>query len=67
MEARVAGLGSSASGQMTVMLEDGQLWELFDPDPLLAVGDKVTITRATLGSFMMQTPTKRSHRVRRLH
>jgi hypothetical protein len=66
MEARVVELGTSAGGQMTVTLEGGQVWELFDPDPLLAVGDTVSITRASLGSFMLQTPTKRSHRARRL-
>jgi hypothetical protein len=66
MEARVVALGTGANGQMTVTLEGGQLWELLDPDPLLAVGDTVTITRASLGSFMLQTPTRRLHRARRL-
>jgi len=66
MAARVVALGTSAGGQMTVTLEGGQLWELDDADRLLAVGDTVTITRATFGSFLMQTPSKRSHRVYRL-
>ncbi len=63
----VASLGTSASGRATVTLEGGQLWELADPDPLLAAGDAVTIRRAALGSFEMTTPSKRTHRVRRLH
>jgi hypothetical protein len=67
MEFRVVGLGKSASGRTTVALEGGQLWELDDPDALLAAGDTVSISRAALGSFIMLTPTKRSHRVRRLH
>lgn len=67
MTARVVEVGTSVGGHTTVGLEDGQLWELDDADPLLAAGDTVTITRATFGSFMMQTPTKRSHRARRLH
>lgn len=66
LEAHVAALGNSASGRMTVLLEGGALWELDDGDPLLAVGDTVTLKRATFGSFIMNTPSHRSHRVRRL-
>jgi hypothetical protein len=66
MGARVIDVGKSPNGHTTVTLEGGQLWELFEPDPLLSAGDTVTINRTALGSFMMQTPTKRSHRVHRL-
>jgi hypothetical protein len=66
LQARVVALGNSASGRMTVALEGGQLWELDDADPLLAVGETVSIHRAALGSFLMQTATKRTHRVHRL-
>ncbi|MGP8032794.1 MAG: hypothetical protein ACLPQ6_01520 [Steroidobacteraceae bacterium] len=63
----VVGLGHSASGRQTVALEGGQVWELVDGDPLLAVGDTVTIRRASLGSFLIETPSRREHRARRLH
>jgi hypothetical protein len=66
LEAAVTSVSHSPSGRMTVSLEGGALWELEDADPLLAVGDVVTITRAALGSYLMQTPTRRTHRVRRL-
>ncbi len=66
LEAVVVALGKSRSGRMTVQLEGGALWELAEPDPLLAVGERVTITRASLGSYLMQTPSRRTHRVRRL-
>jgi hypothetical protein len=66
VEARVTGLGSSPNGHATVLLEGGALWELDRPDPLLAVGDTVTITRAALGSYLMHTPGNRDHRVHRL-
>jgi hypothetical protein len=66
-QAHVVSTGTSAGGRMTVTLDTGGLWELEDGDPLLAVGDMVTLRRASLGSFMMDTPSKRSHRVRRLH
>jgi hypothetical protein len=67
LEARIAALGKSAGDHMTVTLDGGALWELVDDsDSLLAVGDTVTIKRAALGSYLMSTPTKRTHRVRRL-
>jgi hypothetical protein len=64
--ARVEAVGGSASGHMTVALEGGAVWELDEGDPLLAVGDTVNISRAALGSFIMETPSKRIHRVHRL-
>jgi hypothetical protein len=67
LEASVVSLGKSRDDRMTVTLDGGASWELLDDgDPLLAVGDTVTITRAALGSYLMHTPTKRTHRVRRL-
>ena len=67
LSARVTALGVSDSGRMTVALEGGAVWELAEADRLLAVGDTVDIRRAALGSFLMVTPSKRMHRVRRLH
>jgi hypothetical protein len=66
LEARVVALGKSANGHMIVSLEGGAVWELDDSDPLLAVGETVTITRATFRSYIMQTPSKRTHRAHRL-
>lgn len=66
LEAVVVALGKSARGRMSVSLKDGAVWELDEADPLLAVGDTVTITRAALGSFLMRTPSQRTHRVLRL-
>jgi hypothetical protein len=67
LEGRVVSVGSSAGGRMTVLLEGGALWELDDADPLLAAGETVTVTRAVLGSYIMHTPSHRTHRARRLH
>jgi hypothetical protein len=69
LEANVVAVGKSVGGRMTVALEGGALWELegYDSDPLLAAGDAVTITRATLGSYLLHTPSHRTYRVRRLH
>jgi hypothetical protein len=62
----VTGFGMSSNGRPWVRLDNAQSWELDQADSLLSVGDKVTIRRATLGSFLLTTPTKRIHRVRRL-
>jgi hypothetical protein len=67
LQARVLGVGTSPSGHMTMTLQGGAVWELEGTDPLLAAGDTITIRRAALGSFLLETPSKRTHRVRRLH
>jgi hypothetical protein len=64
----VVAVGASQSGRMTVTLGGGGLWEVLDGgDPLLAAGDAITIRRAAFGSYLMETPSKRMHRVHRLH
>jgi hypothetical protein len=64
--ARVVGMHTGARGYPVVDLDGGQSWALADADPLLAVGDTVTIRRAAFDSFLLTTPTKRTHRVQRL-
>jgi hypothetical protein len=66
VEALVSGFGHSSRGHVVVRLDNGQSWELDNADPLLASGDRVKIDRATLGSFLLTTPTGRTHRVQRL-
>jgi hypothetical protein len=66
--AKVAGFGRSPNLRTQITLDNGQIWEYQDdPDPLLSIGDTVTIKHAMLGSFMLLTPTKVSHRVRRIN
>jgi hypothetical protein len=66
--ATIAGMGLLASGRTSVSLDNGQMWELEDaPDALLAVGQVITVRHASLGSFLLITPSKLSHRVRRIH
>jgi hypothetical protein len=66
LSARVTALGKTIDGLPTVTLEGGALWLLDERDPLLAAGDTVTISRGVLGSFLLETPTKRLHHVRRI-
>jgi hypothetical protein len=64
----VVNVGASHDGHMTVTLAGGALWELLDEgDPILAAGDAVTIRRAAFNSYLMETPSRRMHRVHRLH
>jgi hypothetical protein len=63
--AGVSGFSRSKQGKIQADLDNGQAWELDEADPLLAPGDAVTIRRATLGSYLLTTPSKRLHRVRR--
>jgi len=51
---------------ITVVLDNGQTWVFTEPEPRLRPGDTVTIKRASLGSFLMLTPSRRSYRVERL-
>jgi hypothetical protein len=65
--ARVTGFRKGPSGRPRVLFDNGQTWEYEeDGDYLLAVGDPVTIRRASLGSFLLVTPSKLVHRVRRI-
>jgi hypothetical protein len=67
IRASVTGLGTSSIGRMMVELDNGQSWELDSADPLLKVGDAVTIERGAMGSFLLTTPSRRTHHARRLH
>jgi hypothetical protein len=67
LTARVTGFRKGPDGRPRVLLDNGQSWEYEeDGDYLLAVGDSVTIRRASLGSFLLTTPAKLVHRVRRI-
>jgi hypothetical protein len=67
INASVTGFGTSAIGRVLVGLDNGQSWELDAADPLLAVGDAVVIRRGAMGSFLLMTPSQRTHHVRRVH
>ncbi len=66
--AKVAAFGRSPNLRPQVTLDNGQIWEYQDaPDPLLSIGDSVIVKHGTLGSFLLLTPAKYSHRVRRIN
>ena len=67
IQAHVANLIESRTGQPLVVLDNGQAWLFVDPDDGAGprAGDPVTIKQASLGSFLMLTPSKHSYHVRR--
>jgi hypothetical protein len=67
IEARVAKLINTRYGSNYVVLDNGQTWAYTDSDQdeRLVPGDKVTIRRASLGSFLMKTPSRNAYHVRR--
>ena len=65
--ARVKALGKSAQGALIIELDNGQRWvQTQATDLLLSADDEVTITRAAMSSFRINTPAQRSAKVRRL-
>ncbi len=63
----VAGVSVDASGHGYVVLDNGQTWVFTETeaDSRLQPGDTVSIRRASLGSFLMVTPSRHSYRVHR--
>lgn len=66
--ARIASLSADGQGMSLVTLDNGQTWRQLTGSTKLAlkVGNEVTITRASFGSFLMSIPTGRPLRVRRV-
>jgi hypothetical protein len=48
-----------------VLLDNGQMWAYQGDDGRLRPGDPITIKRASLGSFIMLTQSRRSYHVTR--
>ena len=66
IEARVSRVNADAQGNVTLTLENGQVWSVQQGDHWLQSGDNVTIRQAALGSYLLTTPARHSYRVRRL-
>jgi hypothetical protein len=67
IQARIEKFTDTGTGHAYVVLDNGQTWTFADADAdaRLGPGDPVTIKRASLGSFLLVTQTKRSYHVRR--
>ncbi len=66
IKAIVSTLTEDRLNHVYLLLDNEQTWSLLDPDPHVRPGDSVTIKRASLGSFLMTTPSRRSYRVERV-
>lgn len=64
--ATVTSLRGGAAGGTRIVLDNGQVWAVTAADMWLTTGMKVTIRRASLGSFLLITPQKNSYRVTRV-
>ena len=67
IEAVVASITQNRLGQSQVLLDNGQTWVSAEIGLRIAAGDKVTVKRATFGSYMMLTSSRSSYRVRRVN
>jgi hypothetical protein len=67
IQAHIAKIINTRYGRDFVVLDNGQTWTYTDSeeDARLVPGDQVTIKRASLGSFLMRTPSKNAYHVRR--
>ena len=66
IKALVSKVSEDRLGHDLVWLDNGQLWSCSERDVLVRAGDKVTIKRAALGSYLMLTPSRRSCHVQRV-
>ncbi len=66
IKAVVSQMTEDRSNNVYLVLDNGQTWGFIEPDPRLRPGDSVTIKRASLGSFLMVTPSRHSYRVQRI-
>jgi len=68
MTARVATVARRLSGELVLILDNGQVWVQIDTETKARVqeGDEVTIRKATLGSYFLVAPNHILVRVRRL-
>lgn len=65
LQATISALSADRIGHAVITLDNGQVWYVAEADSHLSVGDKVTIKRAALGSFMLTTADRHGYKVRR--
>jgi hypothetical protein len=68
LRATITDIETRIDGLMTFMLDNGQVWRQTRPDSKFSVksGDPILIQPASLGSFILSGPTKKSTRVTRV-
>lgn len=68
IEARITGVARRATGQKVITLDNGQVWMQLENERhgQLSEGDRVVISKAALGSFLLQPKAGGPMRVRRI-
>jgi hypothetical protein len=68
IEAHITKLSQTPDGRVVVTLDNEQVWRqlLIEADLLMKPGDAVTISRGVLGSYWLQTASKRGCKVTRV-
>ena len=66
LQAKVAGIGRSAAARPTVVLDNGQVWEVDASESPVELGQTVSIKRGAMSSYLLTTPRKRSYHARRI-
>ena len=66
--AKVTAIKQPRAGRFTVTLDNGQVWQQRETDSsiYLRVGDRITIKKAVLGSYLLVTEGRRSTKVERV-
>jgi hypothetical protein len=66
IQARIVQISADHLGHAVIVLDSGQTWKVTDDDGWLSQGDRVTIKRAALASFLLVAPSNHTYRVRRI-
>jgi hypothetical protein len=66
IQAEVSQITQDRLNNVYVVLDNGQTWAFVEPEPRIRPGNAVKIKRASLGSFLMTTPSRHGYRVRRV-
>ncbi len=68
VSSKVTQVSSRPEGQLLLTLEDGQVWAQLERDTRFRArpGDRVTIRKASLGSYLLVGPDRIATRVRRV-
>ena len=66
--ARVSNIKQQRAGRFTVTFDNGQIWQQRETDASieLRIGDRVTIKKAAVGSYLLVTDGRRSTKVERI-
>jgi protein involved in polysaccharide export with SLBB domain len=66
IQARITSVARYEAGHASIVLDNDQSWVVNEDDGRLSPGDRVTIKRAAMGSFMLLSPANHTYHARRV-